>query len=101
MQAAKYGQDTPLFMYLALHNTHAPVQAPARFVALYNSTDPLKNVFSAMVSVVDESVRNVTEALRAAGMWDNTLVVWTTDNGSPVQVGTHSIRCKRETERYR
>ena len=39
-----------------------------------------------MVSVVDESVRNVTEALRRRGMWNDSLVVWTTDNGSPIQV---------------
>ena len=47
-----------------------------------------------MVSVVDESVRNVTHALKAASMWDDTLFVWTTDNGSPVQVGgsNHPLR---------
>jgi arylsulfatase A-like enzyme len=39
------------------------------------------------VSVVDEAVKNVTEAVKARGMWEHTLFVWTTDNGSPVQVG--------------
>jgi hypothetical protein len=28
----------PFFLYLALHNTHAPVEAPARFVNMYNGS---------------------------------------------------------------
>eukprot|EP00463_Aulacantha_scolymantha_P003550 TRINITY_DN4420_c0_g1_i1.p1 TRINITY_DN4420_c0_g1~~TRINITY_DN4420_c0_g1_i1.p1 ORF type:complete len:201 (+),score=18.93 TRINITY_DN4420_c0_g1_i1:271-873(+) len=40
-----------------------------------------------MVSVVDETVKNVSDALKEKGMWENTLLVWTTDNGSPVRVG--------------
>merc|ERR1719258_217587 len=36
-----------------------------------------------MVSALDEGVRNVTQALKKAGMWDNTLVFFTADNGGP------------------
>ena len=32
-----------------------------------------------MVSVVDESVGNVTKALKSTGMWENSVVVWMTD----------------------
>eukprot|EP00939_MAST-03C_sp_MAST-3C-sp1_P005139 g5139.t1 len=78
---------SPLFLYLALHNTHAPVEAPERFVNMYPDVeDEEERTFLAMVSVVDESVRNVTDALKRSGMWNNSIVVWTTDNGSPVQV---------------
>ena len=78
----------PIFMYLALHNTHTPVEAPDRFVALYNfGNDTLRDRFHGMVSVVDEVVANVSAALRRkAGMWERTLLIWTTDNGSPVEV---------------
>ena len=52
-----------------------------------------------MVSVVDESVRNVTDALVEAGMWNDTLLVWTTDNGSPVQVAgsNHPLKGGKST----
>lgn len=73
-------------MYLALHETHGPVEAPKRFIDEYDFDDTFKNSFSAMVSVVDETVKNVTDTLKEKGLWNNTLVVWTTDNGSPVQV---------------
>jgi len=80
--------DGPLFIYWALHNTHAPIEAPQRFLDLYPQfeADVKKQTFSAMVSVVDESVANVTSALHQSGMWEQTLFVWTTDNGSPIQV---------------
>lgn len=73
-------------MYLALHNTHGPIEAPKRFIDMYSFDDEKKNTFSAMVSVVDETVKNVTDALKEQGLWNNTLVIWTTDNGSPIQV---------------
>lgn len=76
-------------MYYALHNTHSPFQAPRRFQELYasNSSWPLEQTFNAMVSVVDEETKNVTTALKAAGMWENTVLVWMTDNGAPIQSG--------------
>tara|TARA_B100000795_G_C22800357_1_gene441561 strand:- start:2085 stop:3749 length:1665 start_codon:yes stop_codon:yes gene_type:complete len=89
----------PLFMYLALHNTHAPIEAPQRFIDLYNSSDIKQNTFNAMVSVVDETIKNVTDALKENQMWNNTLFIWTTDNGSPVQVGgsNHPLRGGKST----
>ena len=76
----------PFFLYFALHNTHAPVEAPADTVALYNFSQSLRNEFNAMTSIVDESVKNVTNALKELGIWENTLFIWTNDNGSPVSV---------------
>ena len=66
-----------------------PFQAPRRFQTLYEhqSSWPLEQTFNAMVSVVDESVGNVTKALKSTGMWENSVVVWMTDNGAPVQAG--------------
>eukprot|EP00401_Gymnodinium_catenatum_P075292 CAMPEP_0117504208 /NCGR_PEP_ID=MMETSP0784-20121206/24731_1 /TAXON_ID=39447 /ORGANISM="" /LENGTH=568 /DNA_ID=CAMNT_0005299557 /DNA_START=65 /DNA_END=1771 /DNA_ORIENTATION=- len=78
--------DRPMFMYLALHDTHAPIEAPDEFKALYNFDLDLRNTFDAMVSVVDSTVANVSAALKTWGMWNQTLFVWTTDNGSPCDV---------------
>ncbi len=78
----------PLFLYVALQNTHAPLEAVPAFEALYpNVTYGLQRVFDAMVSTVDSAVANITAALKARGMWDNTLLVWASDNGTPVNVG--------------
>jgi len=78
--------DNPMFLYFALHNTHAPNEAPSDIIAKYNFSQKLRNTFDAMETIVDESVLNVTNALKENDMWNNTLFIWTTDNGSPVTV---------------
>jgi arylsulfatase B len=85
---SSHDPSTPLFLYLALHNTHAPLESLPEFAALYPGvTWPAEKQYLAMTSTVDSTVANVTAALKAAGMWDNAVVFWATDNGAPVQVG--------------
>ena len=79
--------DNPFFIYFALHNTHAPIEAPQDITNQYSFNQTTRNIFDAMTSVVDESVKNVTDLLKSLNVWNNTLFVWTTDNGSPVSVG--------------
>ena len=91
---------TPLFLYLAhqavhvgneplaSHPEYALDQAPARYIEPYAwVADEHRRNLSAMVSALDESVANVTAALQAAGMWERTLLIFSTDNGGPVSQG--------------
>ena len=62
---------------------------PKQFQALPSFLDEYPNVsfglqksYYAMVSTVDSSVKNITDALKTAGLWNNTLLVWATDNGA-------------------
>lgn len=38
-----------------------------------------QKVFNAMVTTVDETAKNVSDALKRSDMWDNTLMIWSTD----------------------
>ena len=62
---------------------------PARYAEAYNATIPDKKrrTFAGMLSAVDEGIGNVTAALDAKGMLDDTLIVFTTDNGGPTTTG--------------
>jgi arylsulfatase A-like enzyme len=84
--AQTYGSTgTPLFLYIAPNTPHSPTEAEQRFEDLYPGiTDPLQKTFYAMLSAHDEGVKNVVDALKSNGLWDNTLFVWAADNGSPV-----------------
>ena len=80
--------NTPLFMYVALQNVHAPIEAYKSYETLYpNIKYPLQLAFDAMVSTIDDTVKNITETLKTTGLWNNTIFIWASDNGTPVDVG--------------
>lgn len=85
----------PLFYYLAMQYAHDPMEVPQRFLDIYANDEffgPQPNgagghcnmqVEYAFSSVIDEGISNVTRALKAKGMWGNTLLVVASDNGGP------------------
>jgi arylsulfatase B len=78
------GAARPLYLYLAWHLTHSPLQAPARFLDPALAAVPGRQLYHGMARALDEGVGNVTAALRVAGMWPRTLLVWSADNGGPL-----------------
>ena len=69
---------------------HTPLQVPQHFLdkfAFMEETDkPTHNrqIYHAMVNFADEAVGNVTTAMKAKGLWDELIVVFSTDNGGPI-----------------
>jgi len=81
----------PLYMYLAHFAVHdasggaGGIEAPMETVDRYPrvSADAYK-VQGAALTELDWGVANVTHALQAKGMWENTVLVLTSDNGGPL-----------------
>ena len=85
----KHNKSTPMYMYLSFQAVHGPLQAPQRFVDMYkNVSDTNRKRKAAMVTAMDEAIGNVIDSLKKAGMWNDTFIVFTTDNGGPVQTGS-------------
>ena len=76
-------ESDPLFLYLPLHNVHGPFQAPDEWLDKYakNSTCDHRRTYQAMVSVADNVTGYVVDMLKQKGMWDNTFMVVSADNG--------------------
>lgn len=73
----------PLFLYMAALAPHAPYQAPAEVEQAYEEVfdDPLQRSYAAMVTELDTQVGRVVAALEARGMRENTLILFSSDNG--------------------
>ncbi|TIU90043.1 MAG: arylsulfatase [Mesorhizobium sp.] len=81
----KHDQKKPLFLYLAFTAPHTPFQAPKEFLDRYsNIADESRRKYAAMVSVIDDEIGKVVEALEKRGMRENTLIVFQSDNGGVV-----------------
>jgi arylsulfatase A-like enzyme len=77
-------QKKPFFLYLAQHVPHAPLQAPQKYIDRFRDvTDPGKRVHAAMVAALDDSVGAVVQKLKEDGLYENTLVIFLSDNGCP------------------
>lgn len=73
-----------LFIYAPFQNTHEPYELPPPGVGYVNSSVTQtgnKQTMLAMIATLDQAVGNITSALMAKGMWSNTLMVFSADNG--------------------
>ncbi len=85
-----HNKSQPLFLYmahLAVHSANAydPLQAPCDLVEHKFSyiKDLHRRKFAGMLWKLDQSVGQVVKSLQEAGMLQNSIIVFTTDNGGP------------------
>jgi len=76
-----HGQDAPFFIYLAHGAPHQPLQAPAKEIERYNHLPKNRAIYLAMITVIDQGLGRIVEALERKEIADNTLIVFFSDNG--------------------
>jgi uncharacterized sulfatase len=78
----------PFFLYLAHWGIHNPLQTLKEdYDAFAHIDDHTLRVYSGMIRALDRGVGEVTEALEANGLTENTLIVFTSDNGGASYIG--------------
>jgi len=89
------GRRVPWFVYVPFHAVHTPVDAPEAYKRMYDGvvfdTDPEKQNsrlrLAAMVSQLDAKIGDLVAALEATGQRDNTLIIFSSDNGGKEHAG--------------
>ncbi len=85
-------RDRPFFLYLAHWAPHTPLQAAREdYEALSHIELHRERVYAAMIRSLDRGVGQVMEALKANGLDENTLVMFTSDNGGAGYIGLPDV----------
>ncbi len=82
IKAIEANRNRPFFLYLAFNAPHTPLQATkADYDRLPQIKDHKTRVYGAMIAQLDRRIGDVMAKLKEAGIDDNTLVIFTSDNG--------------------
>jgi arylsulfatase A-like enzyme len=92
VQVIENNRNRPFFLYLAHWGIHNPLQAlKADYNALAHIEDHHLRVYAAMIRSLDRSVARITQALEDTGLSENTLVIFTSDNGGASYIGLPDV----------
>lgn len=77
--------DNPFFIYFATYAVHTPLQPKPQLKAKYDAKEKTKqhdnSSYAAMVETMDDCVGKLVKHLEESGLIENTIVIFTTDNG--------------------
>ncbi|WP_276483649.1 arylsulfatase [Paraflavitalea pollutisoli] len=99
-------KDKPFFLYYPSPLPHVSLQAPQRWVDIYHAQfgeeQPFlggsyfpcrypRATYAAMIATLDEQVGQLIAALKAAGVYDNTIIMFCSDNGPAGNQGVDPV----------
>ena len=73
----------PLFLYVPFNGVHSPHEVPDEYLKPYGALKGARQKLAGMLSAVDEAIGQIVAALESTGQRDNTLIIFSTDNGGP------------------
>ena len=76
-------QSKPLFLYVPFNGVHSPFQVPDSYLKPYAHLKGNRQKLAGMLAAVDEAIGQIEAALKQAGRLENTLIVFSSDNGGP------------------
>jgi len=75
--------DKPLFLYVPFNGVHSPYQVPQPYKQAFGHLTGNRQTMAAMLAAVDEAIGQITAALAEKGLRENTLIIFSSDNGGP------------------
>ena len=78
-------KDKPFFCYISTNAPHAPLNLPEEYLNIYKGNDNIEERFQrfyGMITNIDDNFKLLEEKLDALNLTDNTILIFTTDNGT-------------------
>ena len=88
------GSKQPLFLYLAYNAPHTPIQPPEEWFKKVKKRE--KNISDkraklvALIEQMDDGIGKVIASLKETGLYNNTFIIFTSDNGGQTSVGANN-----------
>lgn len=92
-------KDKPFFCYLSTNAPHAPYNVDQRYLDLYKGKkfeklDPRLRRFYGMITNIDDNFKKLENKLDELNLTDNTILIFTTDNGTSAGRSTYNAGLK-------
>ena len=86
----QHDKAEPLFLYVPFNAPHTPIQAPQKYIDQYAQIkNEKRRVYAAMVACMDDAIGKIVSQLQTSGFApENTLVIFTSDNGGIPRFGS-------------
>ena len=78
----KGDSEAPFFLNIWFNEPHSPIAAPDEIVERYGKLDDPAAVYSATIENTDRAIARLLEKLKSDDDLDNTIIVYSSDNGS-------------------
>ena len=87
--------DEPFFLNLWFNEPHAPIAAPDEIVSQYGALDDQAAIYSGTIDNTDRAIGRLVARLEKLGELDNTIIIYSSDNGSYRQERSGELRGKK------
>ena len=92
---SNHNKSKPLFLYLAHQGVHTPIEAPKESLIRYKNIEHNlikfsgRKTYGGMLSIIDDGIGNIINTLKKNNMYNNTIIIITSDNGGLFNIGSN------------
>lgn len=91
----KESKEKPFYLFVSFTAPHGPLQAKKEDLEkLSHIKDQRRRRYAGLVKTLDDNVGRILKTLKEEGLDQNTLIVFTNDNGGQTQVGANNYPLK-------
>jgi arylsulfatase A-like enzyme len=93
-------KDEPFFIYLPCNAAHAPHWVPAKYKKPYAGQPAQVAAFFGMIANLDENLGKLDEFLKQEGLFDDTILIYSNDNGGTAGVNVFNAGMRGRKTMY-
>lgn len=75
-------EKKPFFAYISTNAPHGPYHCPQKYMDMYKGQNKTVAAFFGMISNIDDNLGKTRSLLKELGVYENTIFIFTTDNGT-------------------